>query len=188
MHITSTLTPFVKPHTLLIWAIQNIFYILHSIRKLFYYKVQQNHIIISTKRPKNDGKVYPQSAEWHTWNPQLYTIRSRSFFQCLEILNTEKLQLWQNVCNSRLEILPKTKKPSKDCQWVLNLAKVAKFRQIWSHFIRIDKLLPLGWNYKKPLAIFDGLFSICENVEPTWANFVCYWANFHLVKWPKIEK
>ena len=36
--------------------------------------------------------------------------------------------------------------------------------------------------------IFYGLFLIWQNVEPTLANLVNYWADFHCLKWPNIEK
>ena len=59
---TSTLTLLIKPRIILNLPVQNAFYIqsaLHAIQKLFYYQVKQNHIIISTKHPKNDKKSLP---------------------------------------------------------------------------------------------------------------------------------
>ena len=59
----STLTPFVKYNGVLNLAVFYVQSALHAIRKLFYYLVLQDHVIISTKCPKNDKKnPYPQSA------------------------------------------------------------------------------------------------------------------------------
>ena len=36
--------------------------------------------------------------------------------------------------------------------------------------------------------IFGRSFPIWQNVEPTLANMLHYWASFHCFKWPNIEK
>ena len=59
---TSTLTPFVKPRSILNLAVWNIFNIqsaLRAIQKLFYCKVPQKHMIISKKSPKMTKKSLP---------------------------------------------------------------------------------------------------------------------------------
>ena len=38
------------------------------------------------------------------------------------------------------------------------------------------------------LAIFESLFSISQNIEPTRANFTCFWANFHCYDRLNIEQ
>ena len=37
-------------------------------------------------------------------------------------------------------------------------------------------------------AFLEGLFSIWQNVEPTVANNLCYWANFCCSKYPNLEQ
>ena len=35
---------------------------------------------------------------------------------------------------------------------------------------------------------YESSLSIWKKFEPTLANLMCFWANFHCVKWPNIEK
>ena len=35
---------------------------------------------------------------------------------------------------------------------------------------------------------FEGLFSIRQNVDPTLANMLCYWASFYCCRWSNILK
>ena len=57
----------------------------------------------------------------------------------VHVFNLGHLQQWNFAqyhtlfCQSRFKMLPKLNKPSKYCQSLLKFAKVAKFRQIWSH-------------------------------------------------------
>ena len=48
---------------------------------------------------------------------------AKFLFQCLDFKTLKKMLLWQNVCQSRLEILPNTNKPSKDCLTVLEMGQ-----------------------------------------------------------------
>ena len=34
---------------------------------------------------------------------------------------------------------------------------------------------------------FKLLFNILKNLEPTFLNLLCYWANIHCCKWPKLS-
>ena len=52
-------------------------------------------------------------------------------------------------------------------RFVRNFATLAKFYKSLGNFL-------------------NGLFSICQTVVPTQV-FLCYWANRHCCKWPKIE-
>ena len=36
--------------------------------------------------------------------------------------------------------------------------------------------------------LLKALFSIWQNLEPTLANILCFWVNFHPYKGPNIEK
>ena len=52
---------------------------------------------------------------------------------------------------------------------------------------RFVEISLLWQNFKGPWAFLDCLFSIRQTFVPTMA-FLCYWANCHCCKWPKIEK
>ena len=47
---------------------------------------------------------------------------------------------------------------------------------------------PLFKNVINLWQFFEGLFSVWQNCEPTWANFMCYWAKVHCCKWQNIER
>ena len=47
--------------------------------------------------------------------------------------------------------------------------------QIWHNFATLAK-------FQKLSSFFKGLFSVWHNFEPSLANFLCYWANFHCCK------
>ena len=64
------------------------------------------------------------------------------------------------------------------------LKNVMKNDAVWTDlakFCHFGKSLRL-WQ------IFNGLFLIWQNAEPTLANLLHYWANFHCCKWPNLEK
>ena len=52
---------------------------------------------------------------------------------------------------------------------------------------RLGKNSQLWQNFKSLWQIFDTLFLIWQTVEPTLANLLHDWANFHFCKWPNIE-
>ena len=53
---------------------------------------------------------------------------------------------------------------------------------------RCGKISPLSQNFKKFWPFLEQLFSIWQNCEPTLANILYFWANFHCSQWPNIEK
>ena len=53
---------------------------------------------------------------------------------------------------------------------------------------RLGKISPLWQKFTSLWHIFDGLFLIWGNAEPTLANLLHYWPNFHCSKWTNIEK
>ena len=53
---------------------------------------------------------------------------------------------------------------------------------------RFGEMLPLWQKFTSLWQIFDCLFLIWQNAEPTFANLWHYWAIFHCCKWPNIEK
>ena len=53
---------------------------------------------------------------------------------------------------------------------------------------KLCEILPLWQKFKSLWQIFEGLFLIWQNVEPTLANLLHYWGNFHCCSWPNIEK
>ena len=53
---------------------------------------------------------------------------------------------------------------------------------------RFGEMSPQWQNLKHLWQNFDCLFFIWQNVEPTLANVLHYWAHFHRYKWPNNEK
>ena len=60
--------------------------------------------------------------------------------------------------------------------------------QSWIVWADLAKLHHYGKKFPSLWQIFDSLFLIWQNAEPTLANLWHYWANFHCCKWPNIEK
>ena len=52
---------------------------------------------------------------------------------------------------------------------------------------RFCEISPLWQKFTSRWQIFDGLFLIWQNAQPTLANLWHNWDNFHCCKWPKIE-
>ena len=52
------------------------------------------------------------------------------------------------ICKSKFKIVSIQNKPSTDCQSILNIFKVAKFRQIWSHHIVCVHEIVLGGGWR----------------------------------------
>ena len=73
--------------------------------------------------------------------------------------------------------------PSVSQNFTLSLALI-----VGSSVTRFGKFSPL-WKFCKGLwQNVKGLFTTWENFEPTSANFLCHWTNFHCCKWPNIKK
>ena len=53
---------------------------------------------------------------------------------------------------------------------------------------RFGEISALWQSFTNLWKIFEGLFLIQQNLEPTLANFLHYWAHFHFCKWENIEK
>ena len=58
----------------------------------------------------------------------------------------------------------------------------------WTVWHRFGEILPLWEKFTSYWKIFDALFLIWQNAEPTLANLSHFWANFHCCKWPNIEQ
>ena len=50
------------------------------------------------------------------------------------------------------------------------------------------EILLLWQKFKRCLQIFQGLFSVCQNSQPTLARVFFCLANFHCCKWPNVRK
>ena len=77
------------------------------------------------------------------------------------------------------------------CIFVITLKvilSVTKATGVGSSVTRFGESLPLCQKFTSLWQIFDGLFIIWQNAEPTLANLWHYWANFHCYKWPNIER
>ena len=62
-----------------------------------------------------------------------------------------------------------------------------KFFKLDTSVTRYCEISPLWQNFESLWGNFlDGLFRTWQTFVPTLA-FLCYWANFHCCKWPKIE-
>ena len=65
------------------------------------------------------------------------------------------------------------------------ITSVFRYRLSVTRFCEISRL----WqNIISLWQCFDGLFSIWQNCEPTLVNILCFWANIHRCKGPKIER
>ena len=65
---------------------------------------------------------------------------------------------------------------------------VTMVRSDASSVTRLAEISPLWQKIKSLWQIFESLYLIWQNVEPTLANLLHYWANFHCCSWPNIEK
>ena len=54
----------------------------------------------------------------------------------------------------------------------------------------VTKFGEISQLFQKPRSFYKGggLFSVWQNFEPTLANLLCYWANFHYCKRPNTEE
>ena len=57
-----------------------------------------------------------------------------------------------------------------------------------SSVTRLGEISPLWQKFTSLWQIFDCLFLIWLNAEPTLANLWHYWANLNCCKWPNVEK
>ena len=53
---------------------------------------------------------------------------------------------------------------------------------------RYGEILPLWQKFTSLWQMFNGLYLIWQNTQPTLANLWHYWTNFHCSKWPNLEK
>ena len=62
---------------------------------------------------------------------------ARLFFNICSFATNKMCPIAYEVCQNRFKISPNIKNPPKYCPRLFNFAKVAKFRQIWSHWTHV---------------------------------------------------
>ena len=67
--------------------------------------------------------------------------------------------------------------------WIrTSVTRFGDISPLWQNILLLSQNILLLW------LNLEGLFSIWQNFELSWAKVLCYWANFYCCKWPNIKQ
>ena len=98
-------------------------------------------------------------------------------------MNSRRRKFIEIDCTGRLNLLARDTSKT-----IFNLSFSLRYSSASSSMTRFGKISLLWKNLRVLGEFFEGLSSIWQNVQSTFANILCYWGNFQSFICPKVEK